>query len=265
MKENNFLEMNTNEIKEAIKQVKQCIKKGVITYTHANPIEQNCYISSGDVIGLYFPNSEIDYYKEHFDFVAVVKKGEKLGICYEFKEDFRNNGSQWTQGYFFASFDELLNSPNELRLIEAINKDLRQYNDDLEILNNIKLIYKKDGGEFKNLAQAIEQNPSPNITILSHLEGWHNDELKISYSKRCKSAEGVEFNVYKYYTIWGVKSYNDIATKTAKEIEQKKQYIAQLQSELKQVKTICKRAEDFKAFLNQFDYTIKEQVKKYML
>lgn len=260
-----YLEMNEKEIAEAIKQLKKCIKKGVITYTHANPVEQYCYISSGDITGLFFPNSEIDYFKEHFDFIAVVKKYDKLGICYEYKEEFRRNGAQWTQDPFFASFDELLNSQNELLLIDAINKDLQQYNDNLEVLANIKLVYKKDGGEFKNLVQAIDQNPSPNITMYAHITGFHNDELKIDYAKRCKNAQGDEYNIYKHYTLWNISSYDDIINQTAKATEQIKQYVEKLKSELKQVKTICRKAEDFKKYLSQFDYTIREQVKKIML
>lgn len=50
-------EMTQKEINESVRLLKVCIKENKIAYTHYDPTQDNCYTSSSDIIGVYFPNT----------------------------------------------------------------------------------------------------------------------------------------------------------------------------------------------------------------
>lgn len=246
--------MNEAEQKEAIKLLSKTIKTGVIKYTHADPTKEYCYTSSaGCIEGLYFPNTQFEYCKEYFDIEAVVKYRNNLGICVSWKDEYKSKFKTLKNEYDFISFDELLYTPNERKLIEALTKEINAYKSDIEILSNIKLLYKKDGGEFSNLLKAINPEPKPNIKISVSWD--YDDNLRVWQAYKDK--EGYT-HTYKSIILYGIKSYTDIIKVVANDIQRKSKYMKELQSELKQVKSICKKAQAFNEYMKQFSYTTKQ-------
>ena len=85
-------QMTTKEQKQALIYFNEWIKKGNATTKHANPTQENCYISSGDIWGLYFPNTQIilnNANKHHYNFLCVAKNNYNvLGVVYSLKMNF---------------------------------------------------------------------------------------------------------------------------------------------------------------------------------
>lgn len=146
--------MNDKEIALSIKLFKKAISKNAITYEHADPIEQNCYISSaGAIIGVYFPNTQFSQ-KLHpsYKICSLSKVGGALGVVFALSNEARERLSERARIYFddyiFASFDSLLYTREELNIKQKIEKRLQNYKNQLKALQNIKRAHKKNGGDF---------------------------------------------------------------------------------------------------------------------
>lgn len=265
-----FQSMNDDEQREAIKLLKKCIKEGKITYDKekANPCEQYCYISSGSVEGIYFPNSEIDYAKKYFDFVAVTKVDGELGITLSFNEDEAPDRVKQfhVNDYCFQSFISILYTYEERNCIEELQNNINRCKDELFVLKRIKRIYKKDGKPFADLTKNIDPNPEPNIHLYLSCDyskiSTDPIYVEVNCSELCTSAKGYKYNNYYKCRLYQVKTADDIEIEVKKQVENKEKYIAELESDIKNVKTIFKKAFAFKKEMSKYSYIAREQVIK---
>lgn len=143
--------MNDKDITLSIKYLKKALSKKVFTYEHADPIEQNCYISSaGCIIGLYFPNTKI-MQKRHpsYNVCSLSKVGGVLGVVYSLKEECKTDKlAKYFEEFIFESFEQVLYPVEFGRVREHIQRNRQAYAEDVRKLENIKRVYKKDGGNF---------------------------------------------------------------------------------------------------------------------
>lgn len=159
-------EMTEQEIKEGLKLFKMVFKRGLATYEHANPLEENCYISScGDLIGVYFPNSVIKFNKhKNYDFVCISKVNNKLclvfSLKYEIAEKQRTNPPKniyfVLDNYQVDTIESLVYSYEYLKIKDKLEKQKKEYQSVLNALNNIKLITRKNGEKFKKVLDNFE-------------------------------------------------------------------------------------------------------------
>ena len=144
--------MSEKEIKNALSLFKKYIVMAGITYTHENPINQNCYISSSDIIGVYFPNTQFDQLKKHshYDICSLSKVGGQLGIVYSLKDNaaIPERARIYFDNYIFEDFIDLLYGYHFKNIYKKLEKRIKDYTETLNTLSKIKRIYKKDGGNF---------------------------------------------------------------------------------------------------------------------
>ena len=227
--------MTDAEQKTALRLFKKVIDANAVQVdrNHADPIQQNCYISSGSVEGIFFPNSVIKYCDRYFDFVAVVKnENNALGICSEYKEDAPHILPK--NEYCFTSFDSLLYTKDELTIIEELKKRIKYAENDIKVLSAIRFTTKKTGEPFADLKKNIEEHPAENLRVYARYNNYNDDTLIISLTETKTSQNGVIYNNYSndiyFYnckTVDDVKSYIEKLTKTrTEEIAQYKKDIA---------------------------------------
>lgn len=197
-------EMNNQEILECVKLLKQAIKERKITFEHANPIEQNCYTSSSDIIGVYFPNSVITLESEKvqnkfYRFCALAKVNNKLGIVKVLKDDVKEEIKIAFAPYKFIDFDTFLYGKEYLCIKEGIERDLVIYMNKLEKLNKVKRVYKKDHKPFKD--------------ILKNFSGVYMRLYFDIYGEYCHAIEIDDIRIYR------VQPYENKTLPTVEEIE----------------------------------------------
>lgn len=266
----NTKEMTQNEIKEALANFKKCLKMGLFTYEHADPLKEYCFISSSDIMGLYFPNSEIKTQAKMgfspcwYDFIALAKVGDALGFVVSFNEE---NAPDAIKRFevnedIFVSFNEVLFSPEERRTIEEIEARINDLKSDLKVINNIKYITKKDGKPFKDIFKNIDPQPEANKRITYWADSW--GYYRISLSEEMTSKNGVKYNNYYRLDVYNPESLEDLQNTLSRFKEQKEQHIKEYQNDIKNIKKIFEKAQEFKNFLSNTTYTTREAVKKYL-
>ena len=144
--------MKEEEQKEALKLLALAIKEKKISYNpeHASPLKENCYISSGSVEGIYFPNTEF-INDAIYKVVCVAKYKGELGIIFEYVGRYANPENK--NNYNFSSFEYLLYNYDERKILESLNAEIKVYNEDLQAINLIELQTKKDGTEFADFSK----------------------------------------------------------------------------------------------------------------
>lgn len=146
--------MSEKEIKEGLKLFSLYIQKTNTTIRNADPIKENCYITSGDIIGVYFPNSEIltPEHKYFYDFCSISKVNNELGVIWSLKDEKHDPETMrplgWLNEYIFCSFDEAIYGSQFVDAKHELLKRTRAKEKELNALKSIKRIYKKDGGQF---------------------------------------------------------------------------------------------------------------------
>lgn len=255
MKNNNYIELQENEIKEALKVLNTLIKNGNILYDekHANPAHENCYISSGAVAGVYFPNSIItNIYNAEGEqvladgqqVVCISKTPEgQVGMVLRFNDDLIFNTKNETlknyyNNYFFESFESLLYTYEERRTIELLNNNIYAVKKDIELLNNIKFITKKDGGVFADLKKNLDPEPQKNIFINSNYDGKN---IKIYYTNNKNN-----YSIHHDIIIYDVESVEALKIAIDEYKKEKNKYIEALEADLKNIKKIFKLVYNFK-------------------
>ena len=151
-------EMTEQEIREGLKLFKKYLKK--ISYTHADPIEQNAYTSSSCIIGVYFPNTQFTTPNHRsYDLASVSKVDGVLGVVFSKKDDLPNDAlSRDLPDFIFEDLDGLL-YPYTMRKIRGRMQDnLKHYTRVYEALCNIKQVKRKNGEQF---AQVLKNFESP--------------------------------------------------------------------------------------------------------
>lgn len=240
--------MTQEEVKEALKLFNAVIKKGVITYEHANPMQENCYISSGDYEGVYFPNSEIKMSFDTESFICVCKYGyiynnyqDKIGVLYDYECENPNIG-----GVYFISFDELLYTRFEREIREEMIKRINECKKDLITLKSIRFITKKDGKYFQDLLKNIDKSNGVKYW-------WTNKSVFNSW---------VEFWTQKGATItlYNCVSVEAMQEEIKKDIESKEKFIKECEKQIKITSKLDKALNDFNKKLN--DLGVSLSIKK---
>lgn len=261
--------MNENEIKEALKLFKKLLSKraNIYTYEHANPIQQNCYISSCDcIIGVYFPNSVIKAtIHKNYTICSLSKVNNKLGVVFSLNDDFANSLSEKEKIYFddyiFYSFDDLLYTYEEKKIKEAIEKRIKDYTHNLETLSKIKRVYKKNGEPFARLLDNFTGvNIRLNYCILSPVVS----SIKINYDelwlyRTQENKEKCDIPTLEEMT----ELLRDTTERTTKALKQEKENLKQLETTFKRFEKLTKALKSFfDETPNKYDY--KKQL-EYMI
>ena len=235
--------MTQEEVKEALKLFNQCIKKSVITYEHADPIKENCYISSGDIEGIYFPNSEIKMINENYEFVSVSKYGyqfsdynNNLGVIYYYQSKMLGK-----EDYYFISFNDLLYTRMEQEIREQAQKQIARAKAELKTLNAIKFITKKDGGNYEDLLKNIDK--SNGIKCWWYEKNNFNNWIKVYFGDN--TGHGATITLYKGDSVESIKA----------EI---KQTIYFKEKYIKECETSIKKASKTQKIVNQINELIKK-------
>lgn len=147
--------MNQTEIEQAIALLKEGLKRGVFTYEHANPIEQNCYISSNYIEGLYFPNTTIktSAHSEGLKFVCLAKVKYQLVAVFEWKD---SKYESLNGKYHTDRLKDLVFTQEENEVTDELTRRIKNLSEDLESLSKIKRVHKKDGKDFATLTRNFE-------------------------------------------------------------------------------------------------------------
>ena len=147
-------EMKEQEINLSLELLKKAIKRGVITYEHANPLEQNCYISSSDIIGVYFPNTKLKALNHvSYDPFALCSIGGVLYLAFSLKDDASDFARNHLDSYIFEDLEVLAYGRELLEIKKEIKRNIKEYENILTVLEKIKAERKKDGTPFKNALQ----------------------------------------------------------------------------------------------------------------
>ena len=251
MKEITTQPMSEKEIKDALKMFKKYLVMYGITYTHANPINENAYTSSSYIIGVFFPNTQFDQLKTHscYNICSLSKVGDKLGIVYSLKDDAKipERARIYFDNYIFEDFITLIYGYHFKNIYAKIEKRIKEYKHITETLGKIKRVYKKSGGNFADTLRNFEGvNMYFDYMILSPLVcsvvvGYNTihlyreeDDKKASNTP---TVEELEKLIKKY-----INQYND--------------YIKRDEKELKNLETIFSKFKKIMAQLKEFRATV---------
>lgn len=256
-------EMTQKEINDSLMLFKKYLKK--ISYEHANPTQENCYISSSDIIGVYFPNTQFKTkLHQNYNLTCISKVNNKLGVIFVKKDEINDKLSEFLPLYFFEDFDTLLYSRYFLQIREEINKDIKQTEELKNVLLNIKRVYRVNGQPFKNL-----------------LENFMGAHLYIDYGFTFSGtpiAQSLKINYDKIVIYRDDESKQQRNTPTIEEIEnlikdkiaryniyinEQKNALKHLEKDFSKFEKICN---DLKAFRKAtYNYYKFENVLKYMI
>jgi hypothetical protein len=148
-------EMNESEIGKALNLLKEALRREVLSYTHANPVKDNCYISSNYISGLYFPNSVITLnsdlvYNAHknYRFSCIAKIENKLCFVYALKDEASDNIKKILKPFIYDEIESMIYSYEERQVKSNLESKLKDYTQRKEKLLSIKRVYKKDKSDF---------------------------------------------------------------------------------------------------------------------
>lgn len=277
-------EMTTEEIKEALKELKKVIKLGIIKSDHADPIAEGVYTSSSDFAGVFFPNSLLydTTYSERRSAlwapVALCKRQTNGGLSYGLMYDLTEKGASdeiYKKLYidakidprYFVSFYEMTYTSEERQTLEELNANIEECKKDLKILNNIKFITKKDGQPFANLSKNIEEHPTKNITFSVSYDEYI-EQLKIfsSEAHTGTDTEGneYEYNIYHRIYIYQIKDLETLKENIRKYIASKNKYLIECETDKKNIKKLFTIKRDFENKIKNYNitYTTAENIKK---
>lgn len=251
-------EMTESDIKKAIELLREAIKRKIITFKHANPIKENCYISSGYISGLYFPNSEIilnNGTHKYYNFVCIAKIDFKLCFVYSLKEEGAEIFKSLKE-YTSDPIESVLYSYDERQIIDNFNSHLRNYNDRLKQLLKIERVKTKAGEDFKRL-----QDNFKNCSLSFSYE-WNS--AKISSYK----INGVYFNISDPITAEELTAdyiqnrINEEIKRTQAQIKQIEKAQKNTYANYKKMLALKEKCISFFKSLEYGEYTYKEQFKK---
>ena len=195
---------------EALRLLKEAIKRGVIRYEHADPIKQNCYISSSYIEGLYFPNTSFYLTAEKHTFYnvcAIAKINYNLCLVYSLKDDTPDNLKEHLKEFTSDTLESLIYSYEERQILSELNKRIKEHKSELETLTKIKRVYKKNGEDFALLSKCFEGyysfyigrswfNGEATEIKINGVSLWRSDEAR--KQSREPSAEEVEALICQY-------------------------------------------------------------------
>ena len=157
MKNEFYFELTNKEIKKVLTGFTSYINSNnsiIEEIKNADPIKENCYISSGAVVGVFFPNTEIilNKYYNFWDFACLGKnENNELGFWLSLKpEHYENNHPKgYLQEFCFIPFIVIDSKYFEIK--KRIENDIQELKNKLFTLNSIKPNYKKNGSSLANI------------------------------------------------------------------------------------------------------------------
>lgn len=223
-------EMAEKEIAEGLKLFKKCLLNW--GYDGANPMQQNCYISSSDIIGVYFPNSFIKAKDIHTSYIvaSVSKVGGVLGVVFSLEDG--NQFANILPPYYFEDFNRLLYTPEYREIKAKQEQKIKGYNERIDMMQRITRVYKKDGKDFAD--------------ILKNFKGVSLSFERSIYGAISGVRVGGRYTLYRDYE--KTKNNEEITVKEIKELIAKdiQQYcflVEQTKKELSQMERIYSKYE----------------------
>ena len=256
-------EMKPEEIDEAITLLNEALKRNIFTYEHANPIKENCYISSGYISGLYFPNTTLllnseRVYNAHknYNFSCIAKIDYKLCFVYSLKDEINPVfKSLKLKPFIYDEIESVLYSYEERQIKSKLEARLKEHNKRLQDLQKITRSKTKTGEDFKILNKS-----------------FNNCVITINHNLYDSKITGFKIN-YDYYIYFKdeKESINAdiIEAEIKKAIEQEKKSINNTKTALKKLFSnytkMLKIKDNCKAFFNSLEngenYIFKEVFK----
>lgn len=154
-KENIYQEMNEKEIEKGLILFAQYLKKAHIETEHADPLKENCYTSSSDITGVFFPNTTFkgEQIGRLYEITAISKRGGKLGIVKTLRDGVESKNLAFD---LFYTFESLLYSGEELIIMRKIDESINYHKNEIATCERLKTVSRKNGEQFKNLLQNFE-------------------------------------------------------------------------------------------------------------
>lgn len=259
----NYEVMTDEEQKQALKEFRQVIKMGRISYTHADPLKENCYITSGEIWGLFFPNSEIvaeNYKPEKYEFIAVIKNGGDFGAVFEDVTDAPQKFA-FIDPYIFVPFRDMIYNRTESRIIQELEQRIKTAEKDLFILNNIKYVTKKDGAPFENIKKNFDPQPAENIK----LSVCRDDYRFIFYLSESKTSKnGVNYNNYYNIDIWCGNSFDALKTAVEQAKAGRAQSIRDYKNDIKNIHKISKVIDAYNIAMSGCSFATRKAAKDFI-
>lgn len=247
------LKMTDEERATAIQWVKKLIKADKLTFEHADPSQEYCYTSTSAYIGLYFPNSAAKIRGDSV--ICAAKVGGSLGLIYSHEFQYIKKDPE----SFFESFENLYFSRLEKELFNSINKSLNYYKNMLDVAQNIQFVTTKKGEPFANLLKNIDTKGADGSEMHYYMDNCGN--LIIYKSLINQFGYKVHTESIHFYPS-ELQSLDDLKKAIQNEITTAQKEIAKYTQEVKDVKKIAKKIEDFKKALATYSYQVKEVAKK---
>lgn len=263
MKEICTQEMTEKEIEESLKLFSKLLKRNGYGYQHANPLKENCYISSSDVIGVYFPNSVIEHpTHKSYNLTALSKVNNKLCVVFTLKDEiyFRQQENPPKNFYFYLdqykadTIESLLYDCDFLKIKEKINNRIKEYDNIINALKDIKRVSKENGEPFANVLKNFESKSylyfdycilSPvvnSVKIGQVLTMYREDEDKKKADT--PAVEEVQELINKYLGYYN--GYKANATEDLKNLEKYYLKLQKIAESVKEFKNLVNNWYDFK-------------------
>lgn len=258
-------EMNENDIKKAINLLKEALKREVLSYTHANPLKENCYISSGYISGLYFPNSVIKLnsdlvYNAHknYRFCCIAKIEYQLCFVYALKDETSDNIKKVLKDFIYDDIESIIYSYEERQVKSNLENKLKDYTQRKEKLLTIKRVYKKDNSDFSLLNKCFT-----NCNIAFEYSSFHNTltAYNLNYNERIYRSDEQRKQPLTASEI--EQAIKEKIVYYSERISETKNALKNLYKNIVKMKKLIKTCKAFfDSLTNGEEYAIKEQFKR---
>lgn len=273
-----YLAMNETEQGEALKYLAKIIKSGIFKVSEESTqgIKDGfCYISSGDVEGIYFPNTIIKETERskvnhpNYNIIALAKnESGVVGVVYALKDDIKPSLKKFFNNYIFESLENIYYSFYEREALNELKNNIKELEKDNYLLSMIKYQTKKDGSNFKELTKNIMDQPCENITVKATQESGSKITLYFSETLTSKNGEAYNnyfnINLYKYNKGFynGFYSVDDLKTEIKNTIKSNNERIEAYKNDIKNIKNIFSIVNSYKNHIKGLTGTTKQYLIK---
>lgn len=266
--------MTQQDINTALTMLKKIIKAGYIEIAteSSQDLNANCYISSGDVEGVYFPNTILKEtatsLKKHpsYNILALAKnEAGALGVVYALKDDIKQELKRFYNNiYIFETLDNLYYTYYEKEALSKLNNNIKELEKENYFLSMIKYQCKKDGGDFSQLEKNIKPDPANNINVKAVKES--DTKLTIYFSESKTTKNGDKYNNYYNTTLYNYNgafnSVEGLKKEIIKTVEANQYYINRYKNDIKNIKNIFKIVSIYKKHIGEITSTTEQELIK---
>lgn len=264
-------EMTNKEIKNIISNFKKYLQKNntlLKVEKGSDPFIDNCYTSSSNIVGVYFPNTKIIFLdstlNSFYDFVCIGKNWRnEEGFVLQLKSEYEVGVS--LSEYIFQAFKPL--DDDFFKIKDQIENDIKDIEKSLIMLSSFKQVYKKDGSPFKdynknfiyNTFEGKIENPgfcperSFSGTIYSIKIYFHNYNFIYYLNKKELENKYIYFDLFFTFEKC-LKVIQDQKEKQEKRLWQLKEALKNLEKLYNQAKKLKTFFNDKKEILNSESY-----------